>query len=115
MDKRITITLDSANEDRQFPAYQLSLNVAEGDSGHGYRLMGPKYIGQSRNLRTADINERDANEIRAILGEVFPVENDELRNERNALNARIVRARKLIENTNMRPEDADALLAVLNG
>jgi hypothetical protein len=75
--KKATITLDQANKDREFPAYQLSLNAMDGeDSGHGYRLMGPKYLGRSRNLRTVELSQRDADEIRAILDEVFPQESD---------------------------------------
>lgn len=70
--KKATITLDAANSDRQFPAYQLSINVGTETSGHGYRLMGPKYAGRSRNLRTAELSQRDADEIRAILDEAFP-------------------------------------------
>ncbi|MGW1121093.1 hypothetical protein ACWD5B_28950 [Streptomyces tanashiensis] len=72
--RKATITLDSATSDREFPVYQLSLNAVDDDGrGHGYRLMGPKYIGRSRNLRTAELDERDANEIRGLLDEVFPV------------------------------------------
>jgi len=72
-EKKATITLDSANSDPKYPAYQLSLNAMDGEhSGHGYRLMGPKYIGRSRNLRTTELTQRDADEIRAILDEVFP-------------------------------------------
>jgi hypothetical protein len=72
-EKKATITLDTANNDRQFPAYQLSINAMDGEqSGHGYRLMGPKYLGRSRNLRTVDLSQRDADSIRGILDEVFP-------------------------------------------
>lgn len=73
--KKATITLDTANSDRQFPAYQLSINAMSGEhSGHGYRLMGPKYVGRSKNLRTVELTQYDADEIRAILDEVFPTE-----------------------------------------
>lgn len=73
MSKRLTLTLDTANSDPKYPAYQLSLNAMDGESsGHGYRLMGPKYVGRSRNLRTAELGPEDADEIRAILDEVFP-------------------------------------------
>lgn len=73
--RKVTITLDSANSDRQFPVYQLSINaMSDEDHGHGYRLMGPKYIGRSRNLRTVELTQRDADEIRAVLDEVFPPE-----------------------------------------
>lgn len=75
--KKATITLDTANSDKQFPAYQLSINAMDGEnSGHGYRLMGPKYVGRSKNLRTEELTRRDADEIRAILDEVFPQEAD---------------------------------------
>ena len=70
--KKATITLDSANNDNEFPAYQLSINVGSERSGHGYRLMGPKYAGRSRNLRTVELSQRDADSIRAILNEAFP-------------------------------------------
>ncbi|MDQ0809885.1 hypothetical protein QFZ63_001599 [Streptomyces sp. B3I7] len=76
-EKKATITLDAANSDLQFPAYQLSINAMTGEhSGHGYRLMGPKYMGRSRNLRTVELTRRDADEIRKILDEVFPPEVD---------------------------------------
>ncbi|MFE4915877.1 hypothetical protein ACFRCX_30705 [Streptomyces sp. NPDC056652] len=71
---KATITLDAANSDRDFPVYQLSINAMRSEtSGHGYRLMGPKYIGRSRNLRTVELSQRDADKIRAILDEVFPL------------------------------------------
>jgi hypothetical protein len=71
--KKATITLDAANSDRSFPVYQLSINAMTGESnGHGYRLLGPKYVGRSRNLQTVELTQRDADEIRAILDEVFP-------------------------------------------
>lgn len=71
--KTLTITLDDAGQDRKFPAYQLSLNAMDDEtSGHGYRLMGPKYAGRSRNLRTVELTQRDADKIRALLDEVFP-------------------------------------------
>lgn len=70
---KVTITLDAANSDRQFPAYQLSINAMRSEtSGHGFRLLGPKYVGRSRNLRTVELSQRDADEIRAILDEAFP-------------------------------------------
>ena len=69
---KATITLD-ATGDRKFPVYQLSINAMTSEtSGHGYRLMGPKYIGRSRNLRTVELTQRDADEIRAVLDDVFP-------------------------------------------
>jgi hypothetical protein len=75
MTKRLTLTLDTANGDPKFPVYQLSINVmADPNNGHGFRLMGPKYVGRSRNLRTVELDQRDADEICAILNEVFPTE-----------------------------------------
>lgn len=72
-EKKATITLDVTGNDPKFPAYQLNINAMSGEtSGHGYRLMGPKYVGRSRNLRTADLDQRDADKIRGILDEVFP-------------------------------------------
>lgn len=71
---KATITLDAMG-DREFPAYQLSINAVNDEGrGHGYRLMGPKYVGRSRNLRTVELTQRDADEIRAVLDEVFPPE-----------------------------------------
>jgi hypothetical protein len=87
--KKATITLDQANRDREFPAYQLSLNVVESENrGHGFRLMGPKYVGQSRNLRTVELSQRDADKIRAILDEVFP---DSARTPRAAVEAALLK------------------------
>lgn len=76
VEKKATITLDAANSDRQFPAYQISINAGTETSGNGYRLMGPKYAGRSRNLRTEELSQRDAHKIRAILDEVFPQDPD---------------------------------------
>jgi hypothetical protein len=69
---KATITLDTTG-DPEFPIYQLSINAMRDEHhGHGYRLMGPKYVGRSRNLRTVELTQRDADEIRAVLDEVFP-------------------------------------------
>ena len=74
-EKKATITLDATGNDPKFPAYQLSINAMDGEtSGHGYRLLGPKYAGRSKNLRTVELTQRDADEIRAILDEVFPTQ-----------------------------------------
>lgn len=71
-EKRVTLSLD---RDMYWdkPVFQLSLNVLdEQDRGHGYRLMGPKYLGNSKPVTTKTLSQRDADEIRAILDEVFP-------------------------------------------
>jgi len=76
-EKKATITLDVTGNDPKFPAYQLSINAMDGEnSGHGYRLMGPKYLGRSKNLRTVELDQRDADKIRGILNEAFPQETD---------------------------------------
>lgn len=70
--RKATITLDTTG-DPDYPIYQISINAMRNENhGHGYRLMGPKYLGRSRNLRTAELTQRDADEIRAVLDEVFP-------------------------------------------
>jgi hypothetical protein len=70
--KKATVTLD-ATGDPDYPIYQISINAMRDErSGHGYRLMGPKYVGRSRNLRTAKLDRLDADQIRAVLDEVFP-------------------------------------------
>ncbi|MEU1494316.1 hypothetical protein ABZ456_29190 [Streptomyces sp. NPDC005776] len=71
--KRATIALTDASSDPLYPSYQISISAMTGPvSGYGYRLMGPKYNGQSRGLRTVELDQRDADEIRAILDDVFP-------------------------------------------
>lgn len=48
------------------------IQVAIGyENGRGYRLAGPKYNGSSERLLVAKLAERDANEIRGFLNEVF--------------------------------------------
>lgn len=69
---KATIALDTTG-DPEFPIYQISINaMRDKHHGHGYRLMGPTYVGRSRNLRTVELTQRDADEIRAVLDEVFP-------------------------------------------
>ncbi|MEU9861298.1 hypothetical protein AB0D99_10500 [Streptomyces sp. NPDC047971] len=71
--RKATITLDTASRDRQFPVYQLSINAVDDKGcGLGYRLMGPKYVGRSRNLQAVELAQRDADEIRTLLDAVFP-------------------------------------------
>lgn len=53
----------------------LQLQIAqldEGGCGHGYRLAGPKYCGDSTTLLVRELDERDAAEIRAYLDAKFP-------------------------------------------
>ncbi|MEU6057940.1 hypothetical protein [Streptomyces sp. NPDC047097] len=70
MSERIEFTVD-----RDGWTTGLQLNIAqldENNRGWGYRLAGPKYNGSSKNLLTAILTERDAEEIRAKLNAVFP-------------------------------------------
>jgi hypothetical protein len=53
---------------------QLSINkVDENGVGGGYRLAGPKFNGSSKLLLQTELDQRDADEIRAYLDAVFPV------------------------------------------
>lgn len=62
--------------------YQLSINkVDERGVGHGYRIFGPKYIGDTILLRKTTLNERDARE---IFGFIRPLLGDEWLAERLA-------------------------------
>ncbi len=65
-DKKITLSLDRTGKAPWF-GYQISINL-EGE--HGYRLMGPKYLGDSEQLRVVTLDERDASEIRQYLDHV---------------------------------------------
>ena len=52
------------------PSGQLQVSIARTDehgSGHGYRLAGPKYLGNSRQVLTAELSARDAREVIAYL------------------------------------------------
>lgn len=42
------------------------------DTGDGYRLAGPKYNGSGERLLRAELDQRDANEIRSYLDAMFP-------------------------------------------
>jgi hypothetical protein len=44
------------------------------DTGDGYRLAGPKYNGSSKNLLRAELDQHDADRIRACLDAVFPTQ-----------------------------------------
>jgi hypothetical protein len=71
-DQRIVIDVD-----RDGWTDGLQLNIAqldENDTGHGYRLAGPKYNGSSENLLRRTLDERDARKIRQYLDAVFPQE-----------------------------------------
>lgn len=55
----------------------LQLSIDNGS--HGYRLAGPKFNGSSSTLLKAELDERDAREIRAYLNQGFPLTEDETR------------------------------------
>lgn len=64
------LTLDV---DRCGRAFQVSISeVNDEGSGHGYRIVGPKYGGDSVGVLSHRLTERDANEIRNYLDRVFP-------------------------------------------
>lgn len=70
MSKRIVIDVD---RDGWTKNLQLNIaNIDENNRGMGYRLAGPKYNGSSTNLLRAELDDRDAGEIRDALDEVFP-------------------------------------------
>jgi predicted transcriptional regulator of viral defense system len=52
---------------------QLGISVLDEEGGgHGYRISGPKYSGNSKPLLRHTIDERDADEIRRYLDRVSP-------------------------------------------
>lgn len=54
-------------------ALQLSISkLDENGVGHGRRLAGPKFNGSTKPLLSRELDERDADEIRAYLNAVFP-------------------------------------------
>lgn len=66
------LTID-VSKDGYTGKLQVSINeVDESGSGHGYRLLGPKFLGASETLAAADLDQRDADEIRKYLDKAFP-------------------------------------------
>lgn len=67
---KIVLTVD---RDGYTGALQVSIG-AEDDRGvgDGYRLIGPKYLGGSTELARTTLDQRDADEIRGYLGQLFP-------------------------------------------
>lgn len=77
----------------------LQINIAqlgEDDKGWGYRLAGPKFNGSSTTLLKTELDQRDADEIRKYLDDVFPTdataeieslrkERDDFRDQRNSV------------------------------
>ncbi len=56
------------DKDKLTGGFQLSI----GNGSHGYRIAGPKYSGNSKNLQRHTITERDAEKIRGYLDREFP-------------------------------------------
>ncbi len=56
---------------RNGPVGSLQVSIGFKDSG-GYRLTGPKFTGQSTLLRSHELDQRDADQIRAYLDQAFP-------------------------------------------
>lgn len=54
---------------------QVSINQRdENGHGHGHRLLGPKYLGASEQVATADLSRYDADSIRTYLDANFPAQ-----------------------------------------
>ena len=68
MSKRLTLDVDRCG---RTGGLQVSINVKDGDRGHGYRLAGPKYLGQSTPVLSVALSERDAEQVRGLIAEVF--------------------------------------------
>jgi hypothetical protein len=66
------VTLD-IDRDRYTGGVQVSIGVEnDAGSGHGYRLAGPKYLGNSESIKRVTLTENDAREIRRYLDTVYP-------------------------------------------
>lgn len=65
MTPRVVISVD---RDGYTNGIQLSINAVDDDGcGHGYRIFGPKYLGDSELVREYTLDKRDADEIRRYL------------------------------------------------
>lgn len=54
---------------------QVSINQRdENGHGHGHRLLGPKYLGASEQIATAELSQYDADSIRTYLDANFPAQ-----------------------------------------
>ncbi len=70
MAKKLSICVD---RDGWTKGLQLSIDLEdEKGGGVGYRLAGPKFNGSSIRVFTHILDERDADEIRRYLDQVFP-------------------------------------------
>ena len=68
MSEWIELSLD---QDNATGGFQLSIGTRDKNGGgHGYRIFGPKYIGDSTNIRTVILNPHDVDEIRVYLDKV---------------------------------------------
>jgi hypothetical protein len=68
--RKVTLDVDRYHTGQ----YQLAISITEENGyGRGYRLAGPGYIGTSSPMFSHTISESDADEIRALLDDVFPV------------------------------------------
>lgn len=66
--RTVTIQLDRCNVTG---GYQLSIGSENAEGyGHGYRIFGPKFIGDSTSIRKMTIDKRTADAIRGYLDEV---------------------------------------------
>ena len=68
--ERVTLSVDKSGG-----RIQVSINVSDADgSGHGYRLFGPKYTGDSTPVGDEVLTQRDVREIMSYLRMVPQVE-----------------------------------------
>lgn len=62
---RVELSIDRAGHSGPL---QVSIGAVDDDGhGSGYRLLGPKYIGDSVNVKTVVLTARDRDEIRRYL------------------------------------------------
>lgn len=65
---KVTLSVDKVPGRIQPAGLQVSIGASEDDgSGHGYRLAGPKYAGNSELVLEVVLDERDVQEIRSYL------------------------------------------------
>ena len=63
--ERVTLEL---SKDGWTSGLQVSIQAYDGSgSGDGYRLIGPKFNGSSKLLKSVELTDRDAQEIRSYL------------------------------------------------
>lgn len=65
---QVTLSIDKVPGKIQRGGLQVSIGVQDDDGvGHGYRLAGPKYLGNSESVLEIKLDARDVEEIRSYL------------------------------------------------